>query len=100
MKGQETVNVAVQVKAVDTKKNNESLPTKAVQAQPKIGVFDFVGSIKDEIKKISWTSPEELKTYTRIVVGVTFFLGMGIYGLDLIIHGALNILSYLFHFIA
>lgn len=51
---------------------------------------EFVGEIKEEFKKISWTSPEELKVYTQIVVGATFFFGMGIYLLDLSIQGVLN----------
>ncbi|MCE5316490.1 MAG: preprotein translocase subunit SecE [Parachlamydia sp.] len=51
---------------------------------------EFVGEIKEELKKISWTSPEELKAYTQIVVGATFFCGMGIYLIDLLIQFCLN----------
>ena len=54
---------------------------------------DFVGDIKDELKKIRWTSPEELKVYTKIVVGATFIFGMGIYFMDLLIQGLLNRLA-------
>ena len=35
--------------------------------------------LKLRFKKISWTSREELKVYTKIVVGATFVFGMGIY---------------------
>ena len=99
MKSQDTVNMAVQVKTVDANKP-QSLSVKSDEAHVRTGVIDFVGDIKEELKRISWTSPEELRVYTKIVVGITFFLGMGIYCLDLIIHGALSILNYFFHFIA
>ncbi len=61
---------------------------------------EFVGEIKDEFKKISWTSPEELKVYTQIVVGATFFFGMGIYLLDLTIQGVLNSLGLVIRWIS
>lgn len=61
-------------------------------------VVDFVGDVKAELKKISWTSPEELKVYTKIVVGMTFFLGMSIYLVDLTIQSILNGLGFLFRF--
>lgn len=51
---------------------------------------EFIGEIKEELKKISWTSPEELKAYTQIVVAATFFCGMGIYLIDLLIQICLN----------
>lgn len=58
--------------------------------------FDFLVNIKAELKKISWTDPEELKVYTKVVVATTFFLGMGIYFVDLIIQNVLNGLHFLF----
>ena len=61
---------------------------------------DFVGEIKEEIEKISWTSPQELKLYTQLVVGATFFFGMGIYALDLVIQAMLATLSLAIRYIA
>lgn len=61
---------------------------------------EFVGEIKEELKKISWTSPEELKAYTQIVVGATFFCGMGIYIADLFIQFFLNGLAFIARLIA
>jgi preprotein translocase subunit SecE len=55
---------------------------------------EIVSEIKDEFKKITWTNPEELKTYTQIVVAATFVLGIGIYFIDLCIHSLLNTLAY------
>lgn len=54
---------------------------------------EFVGGIKEEFQKINWTSPEELKVYTQIVVGATFTFGIGIYVMDLIIQGCLHTLT-------
>lgn len=47
--------------------------------------FDFVGDIKTELKKVSWTNREELKVYTKVVVGVTFFFGLAVYFADVCI---------------
>ena len=59
------------------------------------GVLDWLGGVKAEFKKISWTSREELKSYTKIVVGATFVVGIGLYIIDLCIQGVLSGLSAL-----
>lgn len=56
---------------------------------------DYFGDIKAEFAKISWTSPEELRAYTKIVVLTTILFGMGIYFMDLIIQLALNTLEFI-----
>ncbi len=61
---------------------------------------EFIGEVKEELQKISWTSGEDLKTYTQIVVGSTFFFGMGIYLLDLFIQSVLNSLAFAIRLIA
>lgn len=61
----------------------------------KVKLRDWIEGIKQEIKTIQWTSPEELRTYTKVVVGATFFFGMGVYFIDYIIHGALNVLTWI-----
>lgn len=60
-------------------------------------VQEFVAELKSEIKKITWTSKEELITYTKIVIGATFAFGMSIYMLDLFIQSVLSSLNYLLH---
>ena len=52
-----------------------------------------------ELKKVTWTSKEELIVFTKIVVGATFLLGLGIYGVDLLIKGVLNGFGTLVHLI-
>lgn len=59
-------------------------------------VVDFIGDVKAELKKVTWTTPEELRVYTKLVVAMTFFLGMGIYVVDLIIQSVLGSLHALF----
>jgi preprotein translocase subunit SecE len=61
------------------------------------GVIQFIGEVKVEMKKISWSTPEELQTYTKIVVMMTLLLGIGIYIVDLLIQGVLNGLAILAH---
>ena len=67
------------------KKPSQVKPT----AQSSGGIFNFVGDIKSELKKVTWTSKEELQLYTKIVVMATFLCGMGIYFVDLFIQGLL-----------
>jgi preprotein translocase subunit SecE len=61
---------------------------------------DFVAEIKSELTKIDWTSPEELRVYTKIVVVATFLLGIGIYIVDLTIQAVLGLLGFVVHWIS
>lgn len=63
-------------------------------------MFDFIGEIKLEIQKITWTSRSELITYTKIVLAATFLLGLGIYFVDLLIRSTLVSLSHIVQWIA
>lgn len=81
--------MVMEVKTMEIKKSqqlakpsNNDAKESSVRATQWI---DFFGDVKAEFLKITWTSPEELRTYTKIVVGMTLFLGMGIYFMDLII---------------
>lgn len=89
---EENVNVAVKAKPMEVKKTQSLAQSKPQQdtAVASGSIVDFFGDVKAEFKKISWTSPEELKTYTKIVVLATFFLGIGIYCIDLLIQSVLN----------
>lgn len=60
---------------------------------------DYIQDIKSEIKKIDWTSKDELKVYTKIVVIATFWLGMGIYAVDLTIQSLLSLITVVFHWV-
>lgn len=65
-----------------------------------IRVGEFIGEVKEEVWRITWPSVDELRTYTQIVVGMTFILGIGIYCADLIIQTVLNSISVILRWIA
>lgn len=50
----------------------------------------YVKELKEELKRVSWTSKGELFHSTKIVVGSTFVFGFGVYLVDLVIQGSLN----------
>ena len=56
--------------------------------------FDFVQEIKDERRKVSWTTKEELSFSTQAVVSSIFVLGLGIYGVDLVVKTVLDLISF------
>ncbi len=58
---------------------------------------NFLRELKQELKKVSWTTKEELVQSAKMVVGATFFLGLGIYLIDLTIKGFLNLVGLLAH---
>lgn len=70
-----------------TKPVNGDIRDTSIKTEP---WHHVLGNIKDEFRKISWTNPDELITYTKIVVIGTFCFGMGIYLMDLIIQGVLG----------
>jgi preprotein translocase subunit SecE len=51
---------------------------------------NFFQDMKEEMKKVSWTSKDELRTCGRIVIGSIFVLGVGIYLVDLCIRLTLD----------
>lgn len=46
---------------------------------------DRFREMKDEMRKVSWTTKEELVSHTKVVVGAVFVLGIGMYVVDLVI---------------
>jgi preprotein translocase subunit SecE len=54
---------------------------------------NYFREVQQELKKVTWTTKEELKTCTKIVIGATFMLGFGIYFSDLIIQHSLQLIS-------
>lgn len=96
--------MVVEVKSMEPKKAQQTVHVSSEKNSTvndkRMNFTDFVGEVKAELKRISWTSPEELKTYTKIVVGATFVCGMGIYFMDLLIQTGLWILESLMRLIA
>lgn len=65
----------------------------------KKAAFSYIQELKEELKKVTWTTKAELVTCTRIVIGATFAFGLGIYLVDLIIKGVLDGFGALVHMI-
>lgn len=86
--------MATEVKAMEIKKQEQSTRVHQEEAVKKFKIREWIEEVKHEIKTIHWTSKEELRVYTQIVVGATFFFGMGVYFVDLLIHQTLNVLTW------
>ena len=95
--------MSLEVKTMEMKKTQQ-LP-KTVESTKNETVVktrdwkNFLGDIKDEFKKITWTTPEELRLYTKIVVGMTVVCGLAIYLLDIIIQSVLGGLNFVMRLI-
>jgi preprotein translocase subunit SecE len=50
----------------------------------------YLQEIKEELKKVEWTTKAELVLCTKIVIGATFLFGIGIYLVDLLVKGSLE----------
>lgn len=87
--------MATEVKAMEMKKPERELQNQRSEVLSKFKIREWVEETKHEIRTIHWTSREELRVYTQIVVGATFFFGMGVYVVDLAIHAALHSLSWM-----
>lgn len=61
--------------------------------------FTFLRDLKEELRKVSWTSREELAFATKAVVGTTFFMGLSIYFVDLVIKGSLDVVAWVVRYI-
>ena len=66
--------------------NNKRL----AEAKKKASKMSFLAGIKEELKKVTWTTKDELRTSSKIVICATFLFGIGIYVSDLIMKGALD----------
>ena len=85
--------------AMDTKLNQTRFPSdlhaqSTLKKKPALG---YIQGIKDELKKVSWTTKEELMLSTKVVIAVTFASGVGIYFVDLLVKGGLDFISYVTH---
>jgi preprotein translocase subunit SecE len=61
--------------------------------------MSYVRELKGELKKVTWTTKEELTLGTKVVIGSMFVFGMGIYLSDLLIKGVLEGFSTIIHLV-
>jgi len=55
--------------------------------------LSYLRELRNELKKISWTSKTEIIFSTKVVIIATFVFGFAIYGVDFMIRGAMNMLG-------
>lgn len=63
--------------------------TKKQLKKPK-DPLSFISELKEELKKVSWTTKSELIAATKVVIVSMFGFGIGIYLVDLLIKGVLE----------
>lgn len=73
----------------------EEKKTRQIEESRTKNAVEFVGDVKAEFAKISWTSREELKVYTKTVVLATFIFGIAVYVVDLVIQNSLTALDFM-----
>ncbi len=83
--------MAVNVKSIDTKKTSDAPSVRSFEQSKQAA--NFLRDVKSEFNKITWTDKEELKLYTKLVVGATFICGMSVYFADLLIRFSLETLE-------
>lgn len=76
-----------------------SMDTKKSSSHKERSGMHFISEVKQEFNRVDWTSKEELKTYTKIVVGSMFFFGLMIYIVDLTLRGTLELINEGFKFL-
>ncbi len=67
-------------------KSSTNAPEKTIGTE---SIGSFIGDMKGELAKVTWTSREEMQLYIKVVVMSTLVFGLGIYFVDLIIQGVL-----------
>jgi preprotein translocase subunit SecE len=90
-------NMVMEVGTMESKTNHQIVKPTVVQTKDKTAqagqLIDFFAAVKTEFKKIVWTNPNELRTYTKIVVAMTVLFGLGIYVMDIAIQLVLGFLG-------
>ncbi len=87
--------------AMDTKLGQSRVSFDASQRQVRKqrSFFRFLQELKEELKKVSWTTKAELQLSTKVVICAVFILGLGIYLVDLIVKSGLDLIAQVVRFI-
>lgn len=86
---------------MDTKLNQPRMNTDVPlrQATKRKSIFAFIQELKSELSKVNWTTKEELKFSTKVVICAIFLFGLGIYLVDLIVKSGLDLIALIVRFI-
>lgn len=55
----------------------------------------FAAEVKEELKRVEWTTQDELRSYTKIVVVCIFLFGFSVYFVDLLLRMGLGSINFL-----
>lgn len=83
------------IQRMDVKKGRSTSASGKMEGRK---VIEFVGEVKQELKKVEWTGKDELKSYTKIVLVSTAIFGLFIYLIDLLMQGLLSGIHLIFKF--
>lgn len=86
-------------KVMEVKKRQSPVATTPSAAEKAKGITHYLSEVKAEFAKITWTSREELQTYTKVVVGATFLFGLSVYAVDLAIQTLLSLVESTMRFL-
>jgi preprotein translocase subunit SecE len=56
--------------------------------------LSYFREVQNELKKVTWTSKEELIFSTKAVIIATFLVGLAIYAVDLGIRGIMDLTAH------
>lgn len=65
--------------------NSDIQSAPANEKAKKKSPFKFLQELKEELKKVSWTTKAELKTSAKVVIVSTFLFGFVVYLADIVI---------------
>lgn len=65
--------------------NSDVQNAPAKEKAKKRSPFQFLQELKEELKKVSWTTKAELKTSVKVVIISTFLFGFVVYLADIVI---------------
>ena len=74
-------------------------PSRFTSEASKQKATSYVRDLREEVQKIAWTTKPELVFCTKLVIGATFILGLGIYLVDLVVKGGLDTINTAIRFI-
>lgn len=74
---------------MEAKKKNAAKVTKGRD------IVHFASEVKQELKRVDWTTKQELQSYTKIVVTCIFLFGFSIYLVDLLLRSGLDGINFL-----
>lgn len=70
--------------------NSEIQGAPSKEKAKKRSYFRFVQELKDELKKVSWTTKAELRVSVKVVILSAFIFGLGVYLADIVIKSVLQ----------